>query len=78
MTTVFREDPSKFWLLVFYAVENTTAQNLFETTGVVGELEYVAKSRGHSVDIGHPRKVISQKKSNQTQKLIYMKKAGRY
>ena len=33
MTTVFREIPSNFWLLLFYTDENTTVQNLFETTG---------------------------------------------
>ena len=37
-------------------------------TGVVGELEFDAKSRGRSVHIGFHRKVISQKKT-QTQKL---------
>ena len=42
---------------------------------VVWKLEYDAKSRGRSVHIGQPKKVISQKKT-QTQKLIYMKKAG--
>ena len=33
MTTVFREIPSNFWLLLFYTDENTRVQNLFETTG---------------------------------------------
>ena len=33
MTTVFREIPSNFWLLLFYIDENTTVQNLFESTG---------------------------------------------
>ena len=33
MTTVFREVPPNFWLLLFYTDENTTVQNLFETTG---------------------------------------------
>ena len=33
MTTVFREIPSNFWLLLFYTDENATVQNLFETTG---------------------------------------------
>ena len=33
MTTVFREVLSNFWLLLLYTDENTTAQNLFETTG---------------------------------------------
>ena len=33
MTSVFREVPSNFWLLLFYTDEKTAAQNLFETTG---------------------------------------------
>ena len=33
MTTLFREVPSNFWLLLFYTDKNTTVQNLFETTG---------------------------------------------
>ena len=33
MTTVSREIPSNFWLLLFYTDENTTVQNLFEITG---------------------------------------------
>ena len=33
MTTVFREIPSKIWLLLFYTDEITTVQNLFEITG---------------------------------------------
>ena len=33
MTTVFREVPSNFWLLLFYTDEKTADQNLFETTG---------------------------------------------
>ena len=32
MTTVFREIPSNFWLLLVYTDEKTTVQNLFETT----------------------------------------------
>ena len=32
MTTVFREVPLNFWLLLFYTDEKTAAQNLFETT----------------------------------------------
>ena len=33
MTTVSREVPSNFWLLLFYTYENTTVQNFFKTTG---------------------------------------------
>ena len=33
MTTVFREVPSNFWLLLFYTDEKTAAQNFSETTG---------------------------------------------
>ena len=33
MTTVFREILPNIWLLPFYTDENTTVQNLFETTG---------------------------------------------
>ena len=32
MTTVLREVPSNFWLLLFYTDENTTVQNILETT----------------------------------------------
>ena len=33
MTTLFKEIPSNFCLLLFYTDENATVQNLFETTG---------------------------------------------
>ena len=50
MTTVFIEVFSNFWLLLFYTGENTTVQNLFETTGQTF-LDTVPRSLCNALDI---------------------------
>ena len=46
------------------ALKNVKSHKQRSSALVVGKLEFDAKSRGRSVLIGHPRKVISQKSKN--------------